>query len=744
MAIDKYMNDQSGTAPTLGVMPPPGLPSPIVRVAPTLDSMFSLNKEGGVDIPKSPEELQSGLFTGSGQAVHTGVQDMYNPSQFGEPSQVGGSRARLNLSPTGEATAHESGLVLPGDKQSSDLPSSVIRGFTPPSGLQAPPEGLSTTKPQAEAPTEEDRRNTFLDANTYYTACVNSSIADTGGKSQHEYCYLATKKETGKTPTISAVGEFSPDNLPGTASDTSPIDLQDMLDLAISTGDWSEFESWFNEIKSTNPEFADLVANQVESSIEALAKGKSEAEFKANMYLNPRALADALGMPLEIMETFTADIFGGEKAEDLEEVARQKYQLGMWEADLLKRHDEHLTASTRYADYIRGKDEYLGKLDEMLYKLGEERNNIDMSDPHMASRYNNYKNYLTGLKGAQSKRYIDVLNDSLAYEQNDYDLFVRQYESQIGKVESFIERELGDRELSREKSMQLLPYVTDALTGLYRSANGISDIAEEKRMLENAKMLETVSIINSLKGMDFDIDKLAEINPDIAKYAGAINADGASDVAMSAGDKKLITSDYKLNTGAVYSNGEIQSIDVLSIGDLIGIGENLQLKDIGLMIKRYGSDVSKIVQNKVGENGDLEASINPYIKALERDELDENGITIASEYIDTIYAGAEEGMKKYLVDEHASTMKTIMRKMLLGKIKSKEELIKKYGDKIDEWMLETLWETDEKLRSEIFNESPGMYESIDDVPHLGIAKEMWDDLLNDPEAMATYFLGNVE
>ena len=67
--------------------------------------------------------------------------------------------------------------------------------------------------------------------------------------------------------------------------------------------------------------------------------------------------------------SFTFDLFGGEKAEDLQEIARQKYSLNLWEAELVDRKGEHLTAGVRFKDYIRGKDQYLAALRELEKQL---------------------------------------------------------------------------------------------------------------------------------------------------------------------------------------------------------------------------------------------------------------------------------------------------------------------------------------------------------------------------------------
>lgn len=76
-------------------------------------------------------------------------------------------------------------------------------------------------------------------------------------------------------------------------------------------------------------------------------------------------------------------------------------------------------------DYIKGKDEYLGHLDGMIDKTKDYilSQKVDMSNPYVANRMQNYMNYLGTLRGKQNQRYIDmarICTDDLEKKKQDY------------------------------------------------------------------------------------------------------------------------------------------------------------------------------------------------------------------------------------------------------------------------------------------------------------------------------------
>ena len=69
--------------------------------------------------------------------------------------------------------------------------------------------------------------------------------------------------------------------------------------------------------------------------------------------------------------------------------------------------------------YVRGKDEYLNEIDTLLTKTKLSMADMDLSDPAVKERMDNYINYLTTLEGRQSQRYIDFVATSIKQHEGE-------------------------------------------------------------------------------------------------------------------------------------------------------------------------------------------------------------------------------------------------------------------------------------------------------------------------------------
>ncbi len=74
-------------------------------------------------------------------------------------------------------------------------------------------------------------------------------------------------------------------------------------------------------------------------------------------------------------------------------------------------------------DYIRGKDEYLKKIDNLLENANTKIANMDTSDPYVAQRCQYYLDYLYTLRDRQISRYNDIARictDDIKKKQQQY------------------------------------------------------------------------------------------------------------------------------------------------------------------------------------------------------------------------------------------------------------------------------------------------------------------------------------
>lgn len=85
--------------------------------------------------------------------------------------------------------------------------------------------------------------------------------------------------------------------------------------------------------------------------------------------------------------------------------------------------------------YIRGKDEFLNAVDQMQEKATDAYLNSSMrSDPFYKASMDQYLNYLSVLKGRTTQRYMDYLNTSINYQNNQINALQTQYNTAADTV----------------------------------------------------------------------------------------------------------------------------------------------------------------------------------------------------------------------------------------------------------------------------------------------------------------------
>lgn len=97
--------------------------------------------------------------------------------------------------------------------------------------------------------------------------------------------------------------------------------------------------------------------------------------------------------------------------EKLQSALKREHNIDGLTSNLGKMIQDGADVEGQLKDYIRGKDEYLNEVDDMLRDA--KRKAVQMSGSPDGGVYADYVNYLTTLKGRQNKRYIDFYNSSI-------------------------------------------------------------------------------------------------------------------------------------------------------------------------------------------------------------------------------------------------------------------------------------------------------------------------------------------
>jgi len=162
--------------------------------------------------------------------------------------------------------------------------------------------------------------------------------------------------------------------------------------------------------------------------------------------------------------------------------------------------------------YIKGKDQYLTFIDQMLQKTKGSILDMDMGNPAVAASYNKYVDYLTTLKGRQNARYSTYLD----YAKSDYEANVTKakddYQNAITNFESEMTRE---GTLDQNKYNRLMALGTAMYTA--EENKPIVFLNREKVALET-KLVKT-HIINDALGIVTDEKSLADEKEYKGKYA---------------------------------------------------------------------------------------------------------------------------------------------------------------------------------------------------------------------------------
>lgn len=203
--------------------------------------------------------------------------------------------------------------------------------------------------------------------------------------------------------------------------------------------------------------------------------------FALSMLGNPEALGGLPGfkdMPASARPT---GVSLGNQIEQLSDTLKQELGLD----SLLNQKDQMIkngvTLVTDMSDYVRGRDQFLNQTQGMIDQYTDKMRTMDLANPNVAGRANQYMNYLYELRGRQNKRYIEFLNGSIGM----YNAQLTDVSNNYAKALSTYESELTLKGNIKQTEYQM--YYT-ALTGMYNAAQQAPLLAKQMELFEAQKL----------------------------------------------------------------------------------------------------------------------------------------------------------------------------------------------------------------------------------------------------------------
>lgn len=223
-------------------------------------------------------------------------------------------------------------------------------------------------------------------------------------------------------------------------------------------------DTTFNRLAFNAPE-----GSQAKRAQDAYLAGMGRTAFTLQELSDPMALGLRLGVPKEVAATFPK-IFLQDTIDEITSSLKKEYQIDALRNDLTAKVNAGLTLEQDFTDYIKGKDEYLKKIDGLLDSTNEKIAYMDTSNPYVAARVKNYTSYLTILKGRQNKRYIDFLNMGINQWNAEMTAETNLYNSNLSAYNEALKSDVG-----RAKDWDKI--VKDMLGEMYDSVEKMEDRA---------------------------------------------------------------------------------------------------------------------------------------------------------------------------------------------------------------------------------------------------------------------------
>ena len=210
----------------------------------------------------------------------------------------------------------------------------------------------------------------------------------------------------------------------------------------------------------------ELPQEQFGTMIEALKSGVGPEAFAYQIMSSKEELKKLLpGVPEEDLPVGASL---NNQINELRDNLKKQYQIDEQLENIRAMERKGLTIEKDMTAYIKGKDEYISQLDNMLDNAKDVRATVDMSNPGTADMMNNYITYLETMKGRQHNRYAQYVTDSI----NQYDTRLKILQDNYNSDKAMFLEEFNSTKPATEETYTFLK---NALIDMYNNLDTMGD-----------------------------------------------------------------------------------------------------------------------------------------------------------------------------------------------------------------------------------------------------------------------------
>ena len=328
-------------------------------------------------------------------------------------------------------------------------------------------------------------------------ASAATKVQDQTGFSPRDYI---EKKPVVPTTPVVPTETKPPIKVPSATEDTGGLDTEDIQNIKDSYGT-SGFNAWKASLDPSQLAYYQPMIDDIESGkiTSASVLGVMSSKEKLKHYFPD--------MPDEVIAKFPQSGLLADMESGIINETKQKYNLDSQYKSLVDLQNRGMNIEQNLTDYIKGKDEYLNTVDQLLNQTREKVSKMDTSNPYIAQRMNSFVNYLTILEGRQQNRYIDFLKLGIDSHNNE----ITQAQNTFNMNAKLVNDELAITLPATEENFN---NIKTALTEMYNSVSKQEEAIQKNEKFEWEKAqawaniakttLESQKIQNEIGGAGTD------------------------------------------------------------------------------------------------------------------------------------------------------------------------------------------------------------------------------------------------
>jgi len=415
-------------------------------------------------------------------------------------------------------------------------------------------------------------------------------------------------------------------------------------DIGYSTS--AKTSSSVSGIKNTGPKDPGL--SEAKSSVSTGDISLSDVQQNAQYYIDNNLGAEMYSQ--DMMKELQGKTLP-EQLTDLQSTLKEEYGLSELLAKKNKLSEATPNAVQDMTDYVKGRDQFISKINGLLDKTNDKAASIDMLNPDNANMINSYKQYLTVLKGRQNQQYGTYINKSIDQFNNDIKNIDTQYQNAVDMYNSAYTNEAGITSDNYNNTKKALEEMYNAMVDGPLKLTQLQEAKERLYKLQTDNAGGAVDLVDPYKDIskykDDIVDKDGNIYDDL-DLTGLIN----ENAGVRGFDVKGVIKGYQdgirstmANLGAsgnisdLYKNSDKYTKQLLAVKDDQNINPdgfiNTSLKGAGdLAITKAGEGVNNYILNNYK---DIKSAIGKMEGGTKIDDITKKYSNIDKTLLNNIY-----------------------------------------------------------------------------------------------------------